>query len=261
MPPDAQAARSVFDAAASEYDAARPSYPAALYDALESVTGSLAGRLVLDWGAGTGISSRQLAARSARVMLLDIGEQMLRRARSRDPLARCVLADGNRMPIRSGCADLATFAQSWHWFSKPAAPAEIARVLRPGGYWAAWWNRARADGEDWFERYLDLVQAACPGYTWRYLSDDQMAPDWSDETVTAVGLVEPATTIVVPWTRQVSVTQWITDERSKSYFISLAPDVREAVLEQEAAIMTAQFPTGQMMVPYITTLIVARKAF
>jgi ubiquinone/menaquinone biosynthesis C-methylase UbiE len=259
MPLDSQPARSVFDAAAGEYDAARPSYPASLYDELESVAGPLAGRLVLDWGAGTGISGRQLGERGARVALLDIGEAMLRYARGRDPRAACVLADGNRMPIRAGCADLTTFAQSWHWFSKPAACAEIARVLRPGGYWAAWWNRARADGHDWFERYQDVVTAACPGYTWRNLRDELMAPDWTDEAVTAVGLVEPAATIVVPWTRRVTAGRWITDERSKSYFIDLVPEVRESVLGQVAEIIASQFPDGQMIVPYVTTLLVARK--
>ena len=41
----------------------------------EARVGPLAGRLVLDCGAGTGIASRQLAARGARVVSLDLGEQ------------------------------------------------------------------------------------------------------------------------------------------------------------------------------------------
>jgi SAM-dependent methyltransferase len=255
-----QPARSVFDNAASEYDAARPSYPAALFDELEAVAGPLAGRLVLDWGAGTGISGRQLTARGARVVLLDIGEQMLRRARARDATAPCVLANGNQMPLRSVSADLTTFAQSWHWFAKPAAPAEVARVLRPGGHWAAWWNRAKADGQDWFERYQDVLVASCPGYAWRNLSDELMEPDWTDPAVQAAGHIEAADAVVAPWTRHVALADWITDERSKSYFIYLAPDVLEATLSRLAGIIAAQFPDGQMVVPYITTLLVARKA-
>ena len=94
VPFDQHPGRSVFDAAAGEYDAARPSYPEGLYDQLEAVAGPLAGRLVLDWGAGTGISSRQLAGRGAQVVLLDIGEQMLRYARTRDPGSSCLLAHG-----------------------------------------------------------------------------------------------------------------------------------------------------------------------
>jgi ubiquinone/menaquinone biosynthesis C-methylase UbiE len=261
MPPDNRvAARSVFDSAAREYDAARPSYPAALFDELEAIAGPLAGRLVLDWGAGTGISGRQLAERGARVVLLDVGEQMLRFAHARDPRWPCVLADGTWMPITAACADLTTFAQSWHWFARPAAQAEVARVLRPGGYWAAWWSRAKADGQDWFEHYEDVITAACPGYTWRYLSDELLAPDWTHGAITTVGLMEPAAPVVVRWTRHVSAEQWITDERSKSYLIDLAPQTRESVLRQVADIIADQFPDGQMAVPYVTTLLVARKS-
>jgi SAM-dependent methyltransferase len=84
----------------------------------------LTGKLVLDWGAGTGIASRQLAERGATVISLDIGEQMLRRALARSPGSACVLGDGNQMPIRSASADVVTFAQSWHWFDHRVAAAE-----------------------------------------------------------------------------------------------------------------------------------------
>jgi SAM-dependent methyltransferase len=260
MPLDQHPGRSVFDTAATEYDIARPSYPAGLFDALEAAAGPLAGQLVLDWGAGTGISGRQLAERGAHVVLLDIGEQMLRRARARDPRASCVLANGNQMPVRSASVDLTTFAQSWHWFEQPAALAEVARVLRPGGHWAAWWNRAKANGADWFERYEDVLEACCPRYRWRRSRDEGMAPDWTAAAVAAAGAVEPAATVVVPWTRRIPIAQWLTDERSKSYIIELDPPVRESVLGELTGIIAAEFPDGQMVVPYVTTLLVARKA-
>jgi SAM-dependent methyltransferase len=251
---------SVFDEAASQYDAARPSYPAPLFDELQARTGPLAGQLVLDWGAGTGIASRQLAERGAIVVSLDIGEQMLRRALARRPQSVCVLADGNSMPIRAATVALTAFAQSWHWFDQELATAEIARVLRPGGFWAAWWNRARADGEAWFEDYQDLVSSSCPGYQWQHRTDDQMAPDWSTALVRASGPVEPTSVTVVPWVRRLTAEHWITEERSKSYFIELESALRESILGQVAAILARRFPDGQLVVPYITTLLLARKA-
>lgn len=257
MSTEQRSGRSVFDAVASEYDAARPSYPEALLDELEAITGPLDGQLVLDWGAGTGISSRQLAGRGARVTLLDIGEQMLRLARARDPRSCCVLGHGSQMPIRTGCADATTFAQSFHWFEQPAVLAEVARVLRPGGHWAAWWSRPGpqgAKGAGWFERYQDVLVASCPGYTWRHLRDEAMAPDWSG------GPMAPAATVVVPWTRRVSAAQCLTDERSKSYIVALEPGRRQAVLAELAGIIAAEFPGGQMAVAYITTLLAARKS-
>jgi len=260
MPPSDATTRSVFDLAASAYDAARPSYPAAMYDQMEHLTGRLADQVVLDWGAGTGIASRQLAERGARVISLDIGEQMLRMAKARSPQSACVLADGNLMPAGASSADLVAFAQSWHWFDQRVAAAEVARVLKPGGHWAAWWNRAKAVAEPWFEEYEQLVLASCPNYQWLHAGDDQMVPDWADEQVAARARMEPAGTFVVPWTREVSVADWITDNRSKSYFIDLEPTFRESVLDRVAAIIATQFPEGQMTVPYVTALVLARKA-
>jgi ubiquinone/menaquinone biosynthesis C-methylase UbiE len=261
MPPAQPTARSVFDSAAAEYDAARPSYPAVLFDELAMrAGGSLTGKLVLDCGAGTGIASRQLAERGATVISLDIGEQMLRRALGRSPGSACILADGNRMPIRTASTDLVTFAQSWHWFDHRVAAAEVARVLKPGGSWAAWWNRARAEGEQWFQEYQQLVSSACPAYQWQRSRDEDPTPDWTDELVRAQAVVEPAGSVVVQWTREVSAADWITDDRSKSYFIELAPSARQSVLDEVAAIIADRFPDGQMTVPYITTLLLARKA-
>ena len=258
MPAAGAVTRSVFDQAAGAYDAARPSYPAALYAELEQRTGPLAGRLVLDFGAGTGIASRQLAERGATVVSFDIGEQMLRHARARSPRTPCVLADGNRMPVQDGSSDLVTFAQAWHWFDQSAASAEVARVLKPGGSWAAWWNRASAAGEPWFDRYEDVLSSFCPGYTWRHERDETLA-QYSSGALAATRLMEVAGHVVVPWTRQVPATDWLTDEQSKSYVISLEPAVRDSVLRQLAEIVTAQFPGGQMTVPYVTTLALARR--
>src|SRR5258708_21286423 len=110
------AARSPFDPVAADYDAGRPAYPDGLYTALEAATGPLAGALVLDAGAGTGIATRQLAARGARAIALDLGEMMLRRAPAPGPRMSCLLADGNALPIPSWCIYLSRFAPAGPWF-------------------------------------------------------------------------------------------------------------------------------------------------
>jgi SAM-dependent methyltransferase len=93
------------------------------------VTGPLAGKLVLEGGAGTGIATRQLAGRGARTVAFDIAEQMLRRAHARGRGPRFLLADGNAMPLRDHCADLTCFAQSWHWFDQDRAAREVEPLL------------------------------------------------------------------------------------------------------------------------------------
>jgi SAM-dependent methyltransferase len=251
-------ARSMFDALAGDYDAARPSYPDGVYQAIEDAAGPLAGKLVLEGGAGTGIATRQLAARGARIVALDTGEQMLRRARARaraaSPRTCFLIADGNAPPLRDGCADLACFAQSWHWFAGDRAPREIARVLRPGGYWAAWWNNEWADGEEWFDACQSLLESACPGYDRRHRD-----ARWAEASIGQAGAFEPGTGTEVPWTWTLSVTRWLAYERSKSYLGRLPERDRDRLLSRIGEIAAARFPGGQMSVPYRTRLRLARR--
>jgi ubiquinone/menaquinone biosynthesis C-methylase UbiE len=205
-------------------------------------------------GAGTGIATRQLAARGAQTVAIDFGELMLRRARARSPGLTWLKADGNTMPIRSGSVDLTCFAQSWHWFDQYRASREVARVLRPGGCWAAWWSHAWADGEDWFDTYQDLMEVACPGYR-RHHRD----PDWSEESIASTGLFEPGRRVVVPWTRQVEAATWMAEERSKSYIAQLAPPIRARLLGRIEELLATHFPGIAMIVPYQTRMWLARR--
>jgi SAM-dependent methyltransferase len=247
---------SIFDPLAADYDAARPSYPDGIFDALEAACGPLAGQLAVDCGAGTGIATRQLAARGARTVALDIGELMLRRALARSPGSSCLLADGNAIPLRAGCADLACFGQSWHWFDQGLAAGEVARILRPGGHWAAWWNSPAAEGQPWFDAYQDLMQSACGHY---YRHQHHREARWEDEAIAGTGAFGPGLRTEVEWTRKLTAADWITDNRSKSYVGALDPAPRERLLAAVARILDDRFPGGQLEVPYRTAMWLARR--
>src|ERR1700694_6059876 len=141
----------VFDGVADDYQAARPSYPAALYDLIDSLTGGMTGKLVADVGAGTGLASRQLLERQAHVIAVDAGIGMLELARRHMVDLPGVAADGSSLPLRAAEFDMVCFAQSWHWVDQRSGAAEAARVLKPAGWWAAWWNHPWADGDEWFK--------------------------------------------------------------------------------------------------------------
>lgn len=222
-----------FDGVVDAYEAARPAYPDAAIDALGPVDGAL----VVDGGAGTGILTRALLARGAEVVALDIGEQMVRRCRGHR-----AVADAARSPLRSGCADLVCFGQSWHWLDHTVASTEVARLLRPGGRWAGLWNHARADGEGWFEAYFDLIESTTVG---RRAHRDT---DWG-ATLDRSLFDEPVFTSV-EWVREVPLDVWLTDDRSKSY-IGLTDEADEIMREIER-ILRAEFGDGPVRVRYAT---------
>jgi SAM-dependent methyltransferase len=235
---------SVFGSVVDHYDTARPSYPPALYAAL----GSLRGRYVLDAGTGTGIAARELCARGARVIAVDLSREMLARARVREPTLAAVEADGAALPLLRASVDVACFAQSWHWMPEGHRVHEVARVLRSGGVWAAWWSHARADGTEWFERQWQIFEGTCPG-----VHRSQRDTEWGRELAPS-GLFAPAHAVTVLWTRRVDLVMWLTELRSHSHLAVLDSARREAVLSEVADAMRVDFATGAVDVPYSTAL-------
>jgi len=243
-----------FETVVDDYDAARPAYPAAVYDHIEAAAGGLVGKLVGDGGAGTGVATRQLLGRGAEVIAFDPGLAVLARAVLRTPGLRAIAAGGGALPLRAASLDLLCFAQSWHWVDQRSGAAEVARVLRSGGWWAAWWNHAWADSEGWFEDYYRLLEARCPG-----VSRAQRDTDWSRESIAATGDFESVEQKIVPWVRAVTIDTWIRDQRSHSYVIALTEQERATLLREAEVILHAGFPEGQMVVAYQCRLWLARR--
>jgi SAM-dependent methyltransferase len=244
--------RTPFEALVEEYDAARPSYPDGLYDALEEYAGGLAGALVVECGAGTGVATRALRGRGATVLATDLGEAMLRRnvARAQGTLPAAV-ADGHALPVRDGAADLVCYAQAWHWMRVPAAAAETVRVLRPGGSLAVWWNDSAADGQPWYDRQQDRLEALSPGYTRDYRKRDYGAE------LSSLGLFGSLRHAAVDWVRLLSIEEYLVFQRSKSY-VAAIPDLPGYLREEEASLRAA-FPDGVVAEPFRTRLWVAAR--
>ena len=106
-----------------------------------SKLGAVPGSLVLDVAAGTGLVSRELAARRrVRVVSFDASEPMLRaglpanEAAALDDRITPVLGRAEALPFADGAFDALTFTYLVRYVDDPAATIrELARVVRPGG--------------------------------------------------------------------------------------------------------------------------------
>jgi ubiquinone/menaquinone biosynthesis C-methylase UbiE len=190
--------RAGYDAAAEGWDAG----PGAIYEPLARALVAaapvpLAGRVVLDLGAGTGVAGRAaLAAGAHRVIGADLSEAMLRRdaftATDATGAAVCcpVAADAAALPFRDGCFDLvlaafclnhlsrldtglaelrrvgaalaaSTFAPGW---THPAKDA-VDEAARSFGYRPPPWYQALAPGERASDPQELAACAAAAGFT------------------------------------------------------------------------------------------------
>jgi demethylmenaquinone methyltransferase/2-methoxy-6-polyprenyl-1,4-benzoquinol methylase len=129
-----------------------------------SKLGAVPGSMVLDVAAGTGLVSRELAARGrVRVVALDVSEQMLGAGLPANQLAGLgaqitpVLGRAEALPFDDGTFDALTFTYLLRYVDDPpAAMRELARVIRPGGAIASL---------EFFEPEQPLARAGWFGYT------------------------------------------------------------------------------------------------
>ena len=124
---------------AGAYDGARPSPPAVVLDVLERCAGGRP-RLVVDLGSGTGLSSRAWAGRAERVVGVEANPAMLAIAREATADANVSFVEryADATGLESGTADIVSCAQSFHWMDPHVVLPEAARLLRPGGVFAAY---------------------------------------------------------------------------------------------------------------------------
>ena len=146
----AQANRGWWDAAEEAYYAEHGQFlgddrfiwcPEGLDEQDARLLGDVAGRRVLEVGAGAAQCSRWLQAQGAQVVASDLSLAMLRRAVRIDadrehavPLVQC---DALAVPFDDAVFDLACSAYGAVPFVADSARLmrEVARVLRPGGRW------------------------------------------------------------------------------------------------------------------------------
>ncbi|MGD8374680.1 MAG: methyltransferase domain-containing protein [Acidobacteriota bacterium] len=97
--------------------------------------GEVAGRTVLDLGAGPGGLAADLADRGAWTVAVDGAPEMLRRARTRlPPAVHLVRADAHCLPFRDASLDHAVGMLVLHLLADPVpALRELRRVVHPGG--------------------------------------------------------------------------------------------------------------------------------
>ncbi|HEY7707312.1 MAG TPA: class I SAM-dependent methyltransferase [Gaiellaceae bacterium] len=128
------------DGFADHYDAFRPRPPTVLLEALARYAGGPPLRVVVDLGSGTGLSTRPWAGLAAEVVGIEPNPAMREVAESRaaEENVRYVDAFASDTELDDESVDLVTCSQSFHWMDRPLVLAEAARILRPGGIFAAY---------------------------------------------------------------------------------------------------------------------------
>ncbi len=141
---------------AERYDRNRPRPPEALLDLLSRYARVERPALVVDLGCGTGLSTRAWSGRAERVVGIEPNAAMLAAAQPA-PGVEFREAFAQDTGLKDGCAEIVTCSQSLHWMEPEPTLAEAARILRPGGIFAAY-------DYDWPPVIAPEVDAEFDGY-------------------------------------------------------------------------------------------------
>jgi SAM-dependent methyltransferase len=125
---------------AARYHAYRPRPPLAVVDLLRQLAQAPRPDLVVDLGSGTGLSTVVWAAHAERVVGIEPLDEMRGVAEANRTAANVRFAPGvaGATGLADGAADIVTCAQSLHDMEPQGTLTEVARLLRPGGVFAAY---------------------------------------------------------------------------------------------------------------------------
>jgi len=163
-----------------DYVRYRPDYPAAMLDWLHREHGVTRDWQVADVGAGTGISSKLFLDAGHAVTAVEPNAAMREAAVAwlgGCPRLHAVDGRADATGLPDASVDLVAAAQAFHWFDPASTRREFARILRPGGLAAVFWNSRRLTGTPFLEGYEALLQRYGTDYTSvaeRYADDDTM---------------------------------------------------------------------------------------
>ncbi|MGA4843870.1 class I SAM-dependent methyltransferase [Streptomyces sp. G45] len=245
-----------FGADAARYDRARPRYPDAMVAAVVART---PGPEVLDVGCGTGIAARQFQAAGRTVLGVDVDARMAAYARGAG--VDTEVAAFESWDPGGRAFDAVVAGQTWHWVDPVAGAAKAARVLRPGGCLALFWNTFRP---------APAVAEALAAAHRRALPDAPLNP-WTPAALdgsTAVleraadgidrnGAFGPPTEYRFPWERTYSREEWLDQVRTHGGVGQLPPPLLERLLAETGAAVDAL--GGAVTMPYATVLLTAAR--
>jgi len=122
---------------AGGYDRFRPRPPRELLDVLSRYARIDRPHLVVDLGCGTGLSTRAWSGVAERAVGVEPNPAMLTVAEE-VPGIEYRQGFAHETRLSDECADIVTASQSLHWMEPEPTFAEAARILRPGGVFAAY---------------------------------------------------------------------------------------------------------------------------
>lgn len=256
--------RRAFGGDAANYDAARPEYPDSVFDVLRERCGLGVGTATFEIGPGTGLATRRLiAAGASPLVAVEPDGRLAKVLRQRLPDAPLEIVEKSfeEAALPESAFDLGASATAFHWLEQRSALAKVASLLKPGGWWAMWWNvfgdPERAD--PFHEATSELLRADLPPgerHDWR--PNFALDREARLASLDADGLFEGADCRMTRWTLTLDPAGVRALYASFSHIGQLGESERRRILDRLAEIAEKEFG-GRVERNMVTALYAARR--
>jgi SAM-dependent methyltransferase len=238
------------------YDRARPNYPQAMIDAIVAAS---PGPSMLSVGCGTGIDARQFQTAGCTVLGVDVDERMVAFARARGLDAE--VAPFEAWHPGGRVFDAVVAGQAWHWIEPVAGAAKAAKVLRPDGRLALFWNMFQPAPEvaRAFAAVQQRVIPDVPRNPWAQVDLDAYAPFFARPPagIRQSGQFGEPEQWCFPWERSYTRDEWCEQMATSGEAGRLPSDSLQALLDGYAAAIDAW--GGNVTMGYAAVVITAAR--
>jgi len=194
--------------------------------------------VAVDVAAGTGLFTRPLAERVARVVAVEPDPKMRNVLADRSPGVEVLEGTGESIPMPDASADAVFVSSAWHWLDPARALTEMARVLRDGGRLGVLWTSRDRDVE--WVRDLDRLPGEPP---WEGEREGQHRRNRDVDLAMVDGeLFGQVERMSFSTSRPMRIDEIVELAGTYSAVITAPPDVRAVVLDNARAALHHRFP-------------------
>jgi ubiquinone/menaquinone biosynthesis C-methylase UbiE len=240
-----------FSRTATDYARHRAGFPPALLDRLAASGIARPGARVVDLGTGTGSLARLFAQHGCDVTGVDIATGLLEQAKRLDHEAGVQITYVERPAEATGLPDgefdVVSAGQCWHWFDRPAAAREVARLLTSAG-------AAVIAHYDWLpvkgnvaEATEEIILQYTP--TWPFAEQAGLYPQWLVDLQTAgfTGIETFSFDVSEPYSHEA----WVGRVRASAPIAgTLDAEGVQAASQELAEMLRTRFPEDPLAVPH-----------
>ena len=167
MTPATHESTTRFSNRVADYVRYRPGYPEELVQTLRDEAGVTPASVVADIGSGTGISTELFLRLGCVVLAVEPNREMREAAEAQfrdQPGFRSIDGTAEATSLEAASVGLVVAGQAFHWFDVARTRTEFARILRPAGIVALFWNSRHLDTTPFLRGYETLLQDFATDY-------------------------------------------------------------------------------------------------